>query len=185
MGTIDSRFAIVAQPDNFVRAVRQGQTPTTAGGLTYLDFWQGLVDHIDNHGLPIGKRKPQPQHWYDVAIGTSAAHISLTARLRNADLGCELYIGAANAKELFHALHKDRRAIEDEIGEVVEWMELPNAKASRIIIRVSIDPNDRESWESAFAWYGDVSRRFKVAFADRVKHLVKVGARPEKQREGE
>jgi len=179
------RFSIVAQPDNFVRAVRQGQTQTTAGGLTYLDFWQGFVDYIDTNGAHVRKRKPQPQHWYDISIGTSAAWLSLTARLRNADLGCEIYIGADNAKEIFHALENDRAAIDSEVGEDLDWMELPNAKASRIVTRTSIDPNDRESWESAYAWYVDTSRKFKAAFADRVKHLVKVGAKPEKQREGE
>jgi hypothetical protein len=177
------RFEIVAQPDNLIRAVRQENAQMTTGALTYLSYWQTFNEYIDENSIQFRKRKPQAQHWYDISIGTSTAWLAMSARLRNADLGCELYIGATNAKAIFYALKKDMAAIESEIGEELEWMDLPNAKASRIIIRTSIDPNDREQWADAYAWYIDISQKFKLAFAERVKTLVKTGVKPEKQQD--
>ena len=146
-----------------------------------LEFWEAFIEHLQAIGSPIRRRKPQPQHWYDVAIGKSGVHLSLTIRLRNGDLGCELYLKTENAKELFHALRRDRKAIESDLGEL-EWIELPNNKASRIVVRAPYDISDRTVWPKAHIWLDSQAQGFKSCFAPRVKRLIEVGTSPEPER---
>ena len=179
------RFSIIAKPDSFVRAVRQSASQPTSSGLTYLEFWQGFVQYLEDKGSSLRRRKPQAQHWYDVAIGKSGVHVSLTVRLRNGDLGCELYIATANAKDVFHALHNDLTDIESEVGMGLEWLELPQGKASRVVGRSNIDPNERAHWPAAWAWLEEQALLFKRTLGKRAKELLELGVKPTPAREGD
>jgi len=155
-----------------MRAVRQGQVQTTAGRLIYLEFWGGFVQYLAEAKLPIRQRKPQPQHWYDVAIGKSGVHVSLTVRLRDEDIGTELYIGTTEAKRIFLELQRDRTVIEGDLGAHADWLELPEGKASRIVVRNRIPIADRERWPEAFEWFGRMAQKFREVFAPRVRRLL-------------
>lgn len=74
----------------------------------------------------------------------------------------ELYI--SEDKELFYSLFQNRDAIEAESGLNFDWRELPNRKASRIVIEKSVDFEDRSQWDSQFDWIMDVMIRMKKAF---------------------
>ncbi len=179
------RFSLAAKPDSFARAVRQNASQPTTGGLTYLEFWQGFVQFLQDKGSIIRRRKPQAQHWYDVAIGKSGMHLSLTVRLRDGDVACELYIAVPNAKDLFHALHHEADDIEEALGMKLEWLELPLGKASRIVGRAKIDANDPARWPEAWAWLEEQSLTFKSVLAKRAKELLALDTLPTPRREGE
>jgi len=49
-----------------------------------------------------------------------------------------------------HSKNKDK--IEAAIGSDLEWMELPDATASRILITMKTNPKDRKSWDESFEW---------------------------------
>ena len=45
-----------------------------------------------------------------------------------------------------------------------DWRELPQRKASRILIVKQVDFDDRNQWADQFAWIVDVILRMKKAF---------------------
>lgn len=74
----------------------------------------------------------------------------------------ELYIN--DDKELFRTLFENRKTIENDAGLTFDWRELPERKASRIIIEKSADLSDRTQWSAQFDWLIDVMLKIKRAF---------------------
>lgn len=77
-------------------------------------------------------------------------------------LGVEVYIG--NSKEQYKAFANHKDEIEKEIGEVLEWMELPEKKASRVRITKSLDWTNAVSLPKCYSWLADLAVRFKQVF---------------------
>jgi hypothetical protein len=83
-------------------------------------------------------RKPYAQHWYDMSIGNSKAHLSLTIVSQKNVMTTGIYI--PNNKEMYYKLEENKEKIESELNISFEWMELEGKKASRIIFtRENID----------------------------------------------
>ena len=59
-------------------------------------------------------------------------------------------------------------AIAYEMGMQLEWNELPDKKASRIIAYKTVDFDNKDSWTEQFDWMMDVAIKMKKAFK---KHL--------------
>ena len=57
-----------------------------------LAFWTRFNEVIIERGRPFNVRKASTDHWYDVAIGTSAAHLGITLVNKENCIGIELYI---------------------------------------------------------------------------------------------
>ena len=68
--------------------------------------------------------------WYDVALGTSDAHIAINLVNKDGNIVVEVYIN--DNKELFDALYGSREEIESQLGFDLAWDRLDNKKASRI-----------------------------------------------------
>lgn len=168
----DSPFApnlkIVSKPNEWTRSIRGQKQIQTKGAMLKLEFWNAFNDYIESHNKEIRQRKPQAQHWYDVAIGKSGVHVSLTLRTNWKDLGCEVYMHDENAKDLYHYLLEDKETIEAIIEEGLEWHELPEGKASRVVLRKSLDPTDKNNWNDCFQWYTNAIAKFKEAFVPRI-----------------
>ena len=58
--------------------------------------------------------------------------------------------------------HKDE--IEAEIGFALDWRELPDKKASRILIEKTVNLDDHNEWISQFDWIIDMCIKFKKVF---------------------
>lgn len=78
------------------------------------------------------------------------------------EIDVELYIN--DDKELFRnlLLHKDE--IESVMGLVLDWRELPERKASRIIIEKEVTFDNRATWSQQFDYIMDVCMKMKKAF---------------------
>lgn len=140
----------------------------TKGDTLKLEYWTAFNEYLVNHDKPINIRKAWPCHWYDISIGKGGAHISLTLRTNKKDIGCEIYMYADNAKSLFQSLLREKEAIEGVTGPL-EWNELPEGKASRIVARKSLDPTQKEEWDNCFQWYLGTIAKFKKALVPRIK----------------
>ncbi|MBT6761963.1 DUF4268 domain-containing protein [archaeon] len=163
---------MVSKPNESTRTIRAEKTKLTEGGSKNLEFWSHFNEHIKAHSNDIRMRKPQPNHWYDIAIGKSGVHITLCVRFTwGNDISCELYISRGDDKEFYHQLHAEKEKFEGIIGSKLEWNELPEGKSSRIISRKKLDPNSRESWEKCFNWYVNSTKKFKEAFIPYVSKL--------------
>ena len=98
----------------------------------------------------------------DFSIGSSACHIAVSQIQKRNAIDVELYIN--DDKELFRnlLLHKDE--IESVMGFALDWRELPERKASRIIIEKEVKFDGRTTWSQQFEYIMDVCLRMKKAF---------------------
>lgn len=69
-----------------------------------------------------------------------------------------------DAKEVFRELYEQRDAIERAIGESLDWREMPNKKASRVVLFKSADRYKEETWPEQFAWLREKLETFDRVF---------------------
>ena len=127
------KFEIVERPNGFIKASKKTKTSGDIGKAEAerLEFWEAFNDAIIRNGKPFNVRKATTDHWYDVAIGTSEAHISITLVNKESVIGVELYIN--DNKVLFDRLYEQKELIESEIGFTFDWRRLDEGKAARVV----------------------------------------------------
>lgn len=159
------KFHIVSQPNNWAKAIKGGKfgEGTSERNMMQLDFWTKFRSYMSEKGTKLSLRKPFPQHWYDFSTGVSNVHITLTIGVQIQSMACELYIG--ESKAIFHALYHHKEEIEKQIGEPLEWMELPEKKASRIKLAHKADIKDATRWGEHFAWLKVTAEKFHFVFS--------------------
>ena len=130
------KFEIIEKPNGFIKNSKKAKYSGEMGKTEAdkLEFWESFNDIIMQQGRPFNVRKATTDHWYDVAIGTSEAHISITLVNKESAIGVELYID--DNKKMFDRLLEQREKIEAEIGFAFEWKRLDERKASRIVHRI-------------------------------------------------
>lgn len=136
-----------------------------------MDYWTKFFEYLDNNDTPFNPRKPQPRHWYDLPIGNSLCHISLTMNSRKNALFNYIYID--DDKELFDYLSSQKDEIEKEMGITLDWKRLNNKKASIIEIKHdNIDPLNEENWDRMIKIHIRDAEKFYFTFKDRVKEYM-------------
>lgn len=126
------QFQIVEKPNDFIKF---SKNKTNSDSLNKsqserLEFWNRFNDKLIEKGKPFNVRKATTDHWYDIAIGTSEAHIAIDLINKESIIVVELYI--SDNKELFDKLYEKREEIESKFGHELDWDKLENKKASRI-----------------------------------------------------
>lgn len=61
-------------------------------------------------------------------------------------------------------LYANKAAIESEMGVQLEWNELPEKKASRIMVYKTVDFDNKDDWPAQFDWMMDMAVKMKKAF---------------------
>ena len=95
-----------------------------------LEFWTQFNDVVEAKGKPFNKRKATTDHWYNVAIGSSEASISIDLVNKEHKIRVSLWI--YDNKDIFDALHLKKDDIEEALGFKLDWNRLDNKKASTI-----------------------------------------------------
>ena len=147
------KFNIICEPNNWGKTVKKSGTgdAVSATKLLQMEFWEGLKAYASTRSTKVAfSHAPQPKHWFNISMGTSRCHIALTLNTQKSYIGCEIYI--RNDKSLYDTFYKNKDKIEAAIGSELEWMELPDATASRILITLKTNPKDRKSWNDSFEW---------------------------------
>ena len=67
-------------------------------------------------------------------------------------------------KELFRSLYERKAEIEADVGAELDWRELPEKKASRILIKRDVNLTDEQEWPQQFDWVMDKLVKMKKAF---------------------
>ncbi|HRH23261.1 MAG TPA: DUF4268 domain-containing protein [Candidatus Magasanikbacteria bacterium] len=157
------KFDVIVSPNEWAKAVK---TSSEGGVLTdtklqQLDFWTKFKDFVRAKDTRIRLQTPRPQHWYDISMGSSEAHVALTINSRENLLGCEIYI--SRNKEMFNFLKDKKELIEKEIGSSMEWVDAP--VASRIKISKEIPLLfDQNKVDEYFAWLYQKTILFQTVF---------------------
>ena len=159
------KFNIICEPNNWGKTVKSSGTgdAVSATKLLQMEFWEGLKSNASEKGTRVSfNHTPQPKHWFNISIGTSRCHIALTINTQKGYVGCEVYI--RNDKALFDTFYKNKDQIESVIGSELEWMELPDATASRILLTKKGNPKDRKQWDDYYNWCVVTVEKFSQAF---------------------
>ena len=163
-------FQIIEQPNDFIKESKSNKSADAMNKRQSerVEFWTIFNEHIINRGKPFNVRKATTDHWYDIAIGTSAAHISVTLINKESYVGVELYINSNKA--LFDKLYEDREDIEKQLGFKMDWQRLDSAKASRVLYRIEgLNFDDHSNYDSLIDEAIDKVIKMKSVFKDRVK----------------
>ena len=142
------KFEVVEKPNDFVKRSKtkdreDGEMNKSQAARLY--FWEEFNKVVAQRGKPFNIRKATTDHWYDVAIGSSDAHISITLVNKFGNIVVELYI--SNNKALFDKLKAQKDSIESDLGFALDWDRLgEQKKASRI--KYYIDGLDFEKQEN-------------------------------------
>ncbi len=96
------------------------------------------------------------------SVGSSACHISMSQIRKYNHALVEWYI--SDDKELYHKFYSNKAAIEQEMGVQLEWNELPEKKASRILVYKTVDFDNKDTWSEQFDWMMDMALKMKKAF---------------------
>jgi hypothetical protein len=156
------KFQIICSPNNWAKTVKQSSDDAnnlTDTNLLQLEFWTNFSIYLQKTSSKIKVRKPQAQHWYDLSIGNSQLYISCIVSFQNNFIRCDIYI--PDNKDLFRQLLSTKDTIESELGFVLEWEELPSAKASRIKCQNnSIDLKNRSEYENYYKWLKEISEKY-------------------------
>ena len=157
-------FTVVERPNDWTKEIRKtaSANPTQQQRLEY---WQAFNDYAfsdANFSRIFNKRKPTTDHWMDFSIGSSACHIAVSQIQKRKAVDVELYIN--DDKELFKSLFAHKDEIEKNMEMELEWKELPERKASRILIEKTVDLDDRATWPEQFDYIMDTCIKMKKAF---------------------
>ena len=126
-------FQVIEQPNDFIKnnkSINSNDTMNKSQSQR-LEFWNQFNNVLVERGKPFNIRKATTDHWYNVAIGTSDAHIDITLVNKDSVIGVELYI--TDNKGLFDKLYQKKDEIENDLGFKLDWRRLNNSKASRIV----------------------------------------------------
>ncbi len=168
-------FRVVAQPNNWSRAVDAKVTAEqdlAERHILRMAYWNSFAEFLKGRDKTFSVRKDHKDHWHEFKTGRSWFVITATINNRKKRVGVELYIHRDPIKNAIRALEKDRSAIEQEIGEPLEWQELPGKKGSRIALyHHNVDPTDASQYPAVHAWMLDKMQRFRKTFAPRIKAL--------------
>ncbi len=165
------RFNVVARPNYWGKVVREAGKGDreSESRLQQQAYWEGLKEYGARMGTNVGlSHMPRPQHWYNISIGTSRAHIGLTMNRPRKFVACELNIHADDG--LYEQLAADAPAINEALGGLnLDWREMPERTSSRIIAIHNCDPTDQKQWPEQFDWLIRSAERFKEVFQTRVR----------------
>ena len=155
------KFNVVEKPNDWAKTMKSIEGMSETDRLK-LEFWQAFNDQMASNPdfqREFNLRKPQPCHWYDLSLGTSAYYISLNINTQKKKIDAGIYI--PSDKEMFHKFQEHKEVFEKAIGKEVEFRDA--GKSSRILLYHSINVKDRAKWPEAAMWLFETAIKFKRA----------------------
>lgn len=159
-------FKIIEKPNDFVKNSKNGykEGEMTRSQSERLIFWTEMNKVLVERGKPFNVRKASTDHWYDVALGTSQAHITISLISKNNFITIEVCIN--NNKELYDKLYALKDEIEEKLDIKLEWLRLDNKKACRILTYINgLDFDDHSNYPELVNKSIDTVIKFRNVFA--------------------
>ena len=109
------KFEVIEKPNDFLkRSKNKDDGELNTSQTERLIFWKQFNDRVALKGKPFNIRKPTTDHWYDIAIGISAAKIAVDLVNKENCIILELYIHSD--KDLYDSLYEKKNEIEGKRG---------------------------------------------------------------------
>jgi|TARA_B100002003_G_scaffold71040_1_gene66247 hypothetical protein len=167
-------FKVISQPNNWTKSTNNSGY-RCYGKLTenlklMQDFWTHLNAQIVKNKSFLGVTRPRAQNWHSFRLGTSGSHLS--AEINNRDKIFRARVNIPNDLTLYEGLKHNRREIEKEFGETLDWQDLDGCKASKIIIyKDNCHLNKEDQWEIYSNWFIENLEKFYQIFSPKIKQL--------------
>ena len=164
------RLRMEVHPDNWRRSIiraSQAKTPTQERRLR---FWGELLDLLRDAYPRWTKRNPAPDSWIDLPSAASRVATYQPAFCEGNRVRVGVYVdtrdSATTNKRIFDKLHDQKHAIEEAVGEALEWDRLEHRQASRISVYFpsNMTTDEEERWEEVQQWLVEMLGKVRNAF---------------------
>ena len=147
------RFNVVERPNDWGKAMKQAEGLTETQRIQ-LSYWQAYKEQAASNpefARMFNPQKPSPQHWTDLAIGSSAYHITLRINTQKKRIGVDLYI--SDDKALFAQVRDklEEFATENEVAYAF-WGEDTKSSGFRIFRERCDIRSNSSKWTEYIAW---------------------------------
>ena len=161
-------FNVVVKPNDWSKTNRESARAASASSpikQQQLKFWTEWSAYLTKHVSLLKPQKAHPRHWITLSAGRTGYSYSATLHSREDRLGAELYIKHPDSKEHFAQLAEQKDKIEQELGFALDWQELPNKHACRIVTYKSgVYLEDESNWQEGFAWLTTTLEKMQKVF---------------------
>ncbi len=159
------KFEVIEKPNGFVKQSKSisSDKKLNKSQSERLVFWEQFNQVVISRGKPFNLRKVSADHWYDISIGTSEAHIAIDLISKNNYIVVEFYIH--DSKVLFDKLYASKDSIEKDLGFNMVWDRLDGKKASRIKYYIhGLDFDDHSNYEDLMNQTIDIAVNLRDVF---------------------
>ena len=112
---------------------------------------------------------PRSQNWMNFDVGHWRLRMTAFNNMREGGIGVQLVIREGDAEVSYNTLYQQRGEIGAEIGDALEWRELPEHKQGQVMLRrYNADPTNRAQWPEQHAWFKEKLESFDRAFRPRI-----------------
>jgi hypothetical protein len=131
------KFEIIEKPNGFIKYSKGSNDldNLNKSQAERLEFWNQFNEIVQEKGKPFNIRKATTAHWYDVALGTSDAHVAISLVNKKSKIRIEIYI--SDNKDLYDELFYNKEKIEEAFGHELIWDRLDDKKASSIMYEIN------------------------------------------------
>ncbi len=165
-------FEVKSSPNEWAHAARDSkQREASSTKLDQRQFWEEIREFFKTKKSHLQLRQPRAQHWYEISVGRSGFHLSLTVNTQVDRAGCELYLYGPQAKQAFDMLVKDKEPIEKGLGLKPEWQRLEGKEACRVVTYRDGSIYNPDQRKELMEWLHSMAEIFHKVFAPRVKAL--------------
>ena len=174
---IAANFNVVSEPNQWTRDIQSAakeieSSQHTPRDLLLREFWTALKADMEFNKSKVKTQKPLPQSWTNIALGKSGIYLVAVARVKKESMGVHVVINGANRKTFYDELFSQKKAIEDEIGIELQWLEMPEKMESHIKLnKENVDVVNKQSWPQHIAWMRETIENFHRVFSTRVRNL--------------
>lgn len=169
------KFNIVSKPNDWTKSGGGGAGSGGGVGETQLRqqrYWAAFREFLAERRSVLKPHKALAQHWLTFPIGRSHCQLSALVHTPKRRIGAELYLEGKTAKGWFRALKSQQPQIEEQFGGPLDWQELPEKEASRIIVvRENTTLDDPSKWPEQHQWLAETLERLLLVFKPRVEAL--------------
>lgn len=158
------KFEVIEKPNNWTKEVKKNESISETQQRRY-DYWVAFQDYAFQNvefAKEFKRRKPSTDHWMNYSIGSSDCYISVTQLVNRNEINVCLYI--PDNMELYESFLANKESIDKAADIPLNWCELPERKASKIIIEHPAELSDQSKWQKQFDWLVDVMVKIKKAF---------------------
>lgn len=146
------KFEVIEKPNDWAKEIKR-QTSSSPTLQARYDYWVAFNEYAFNNAAfakVFSRRKASTDHWMSLSVGSSACHIDLSQVRKGNNITVEWYI--TDDKELYQKFYSHKADIEQDMEMALDWRELPDKKASRILVIHEADFDNKDKWPEQFDW---------------------------------